>query len=119
MAVETNYPRGVAFIGAVHQHPVEVVDTTTGAPENMTGWELAYVLRTLADVLVFSKTEAGGIVIGNGAGTNSKATITWARADTQTALEGWHNWSIWRVDDPSDQPLAYGRIYLTKAAAQP
>lgn len=118
MAVETHYAKGVVFIGAAHEHPVEVKDQA-GLPANMAGWTLLYVLRAPDGSMVMSKTTGGGITLSNGAGANSRANVSWGRSDTLAAQPGYHDWALWRTDDPSDQPLAYGRMYLTKVAQQP
>ncbi len=105
-----------------HTVRVDVVTVDGGAtPQTMTGWALAFRLRrNNDDSLVVSKATGGsGITIGNGSGTDDRATI--AIADTDTA--DWpagrdYSWSLWRAEAGSDIPLAYGPATLVKVAGQ-
>lgn len=100
---------------------VDVKTTDGGAtPQTMTGWALAFVLRSTDGRLILSKATSGaGITIGTGSGTDDRATIVIADTDTT----GWtagrsYEWSLWRSDALSDIPLAYGPATLTHVAAQ-
>lgn len=97
----------------------------TPAPQNMGGWTLAFVLRersvpgTDSPAIVTKTSPSGGISIGNGSGTNDRATITIADTDLPTTLipgRAYHA-TLWRTDDGSDTPLWYGVVTL-KAVAQ-
>lgn len=86
----------------------------------MTGWALAFVVRLGSSLVLSKATSGGGITIGNGSGTDDRATV--AIADTDTA--GWtagrdYSWALWRTDDGSDTPLAYGPCRIVYVAAQP
>lgn len=59
------------------------VDDAAGAALSVAAFALTWELLTAADAVVVSKTTgAGTIVIGNGDGTNDRATVTIAAADT-------------------------------------
>ncbi len=100
------------------------VDVTTEdggtTPQTMTGWALMFVLRRSNGALVLSKTTGGGgITIGNGSGTDDRATIAIARADTLNQSPGKdYVWALWRTDDGSDTPLAYGPCLIVAVAEQ-
>jgi hypothetical protein len=108
------------FLNADSTVQVNVKQSDGTTAQTMTGWALAFVLRRTDGVLVLNKATGGsGITIGDGSGTDDRATV--AIADTDTA--GWtagrdYEWSLWRGDAGSDIPLAYGPAVLKKAAAQ-
>lgn len=111
--LHVNFPAG-----AKRNHWVNVTDEN-GAAQNMTGWSLAYVWRDVRGAIVFSKATGGsGITIGNGAGTNDRATTAIDAADTQ-GLAGEYSWALWRTDSTNDDPLAVGTVYVSPIAAQP
>lgn len=116
MAVETAI---TLIIGADQQLVIDVVDAD-GLPQVQTGWAEQFVLRSTDGRLVANKASGGsGVTIGNGAGTNTRATIELADTDTV----GWaagraYEWAHWRTDDGTDVPLAYGQATLVKVAAQ-
>lgn len=103
-----------------HTVRVDVVTVDGGAtPQTMTGWALGFVVRLGANLVLSKATSGSGITIGNGNGTDDRATV--AIADTDTA--GWvagrdYSWALWRTDDGSDTPLAYGPCRLVSVAAQ-
>ncbi len=109
------------FLNADSTVQVNVKQSDGTTAQTMTGWALAFRLRrNNDDSLVVSKATGGsGITIGNGSGTDDRATI--AIADTDTA--GWpagrdYSWSLWRAEAGSDIPLAYGNATLVKVAGQ-
>lgn len=85
--------------------------------QNMTGWNMQFVIRRNSDdALVFSTTS---VTIGDGADTGSRATVTIADTD----ITGWpagngYYGSLWRVDDGSDTPVWTGPVRLVRTAAQ-
>lgn len=105
---------------AADQTPYWNVTTTEGGatPQAMTGWSLQFVIRRRSDsALVVSKTTASGIAIGNGNGTDDRATVTIGETD----ITGWtpgreYEGALWRTD--TDVPLWAGTVWLRKAAAQ-
>lgn len=109
------------FIGADTTLRIDVTTTDGGAtPQTMTGWALAFYLRRANDVLLVSKTTGDGITIGNGSGTDDRATV----AITDTDMAGIeppgreYRFALWRTDDGSDIPIAYGNAVLRKVAGQ-
>lgn len=122
MAIETNIPKGQIFIGGtkIIDFHVKQADETT--PQSMTGWSLTFIMRAgfTDDQFEIIKTTAvdGGITISSHSGTDDKASISLLRADTLNWPSGNAQYSLWRSDDPNDEPLAYGTIYLTNVAGQ-
>lgn len=97
------------------------VKTTDGGStaQTMTGWALAFhVKRTTDDAVVCSYTTASGITIGDGVGTNDRATVTVVDTDVTAAPGTKYYWSLWRTDAGSDVPLAYGPCVIVKVAPQ-
>lgn len=111
---QVNFPAG-----ALRLHRIDVEDSAE-SPQNMTGWTLSYVWREANGQLAFSKGTGGsGITIGNGSGTNDRATVTIDRADTQGLRGSVYSWALWRTDGTSDDPLATGTLRLVQVADQP
>lgn len=109
---------------AADQTPYWNVTTTPGGatPQTMTGFSLAFVIRDSkpGGSLVVSKATGGsGITIGDGNGTNDRATVTLAETDIPTSWpEGKHyRGSLWRTD--VDVPIWDGVVWLRRAADQP
>lgn len=118
MATETNIARGTFFVGA-DLAPTYDVTNAAGSPQAMTGWALAYVWRDRDGRRVLAKATGGsGITIGNGSGTDDRATIALDPADTAALAPGRYDWALWRSDSENDVPLAWGTLELTRAAAQ-
>ena len=112
---EVNFPAG-----GKRTHRIDVVDSG-GSPQNMTGWSLAYVWREKDGTfpLVLSKTTGGfGVSIGNGAGTNDRATVTIDAADTD-GLPGEFDGALWRTDSTNDDPLFVFTVIVSRVARQP
>lgn len=112
-------------VGAAKTLRVDVLDST-GAAQNMTGWSLAAVLRA-GDIdangmngaaKVSLATGGSGITIGNGSGTNDRASLAFAYADTKDLAPGTYNITLWRTDGENDDPLWVGNVVLTPATRQ-
>lgn len=107
--------------GAKRTHRINVVDSS-GAAQAMSGWTLAYVWRagpSAVDRLIFSKATGGsGITVGNGSGTNDRATVTIDRADV-IGVRGKVWWSLYRTDGTDDDVLAAGTLMVVAVADQP
>ena len=108
------------FADADHTVRVDVTTEDGGTtPQTMTGWALAFVIRDHAGNSVVSKTTSSGITIGNGDGTDDRATISIADTDTTYWEAGQkYRWALWRTNDGSDIPLAYGPCTILEAADQ-
>lgn len=119
MATKRDLTPGELFAGVDHSLVFDVVDSA-GAAQTMTGWALKFVLRRLDGTLVFEKTTVSGITIGNGVGTDDRATVAVADTDTLGWPGGWdYKYTLWRTDAGSDVPLTYSlRSYMTEVAAQ-
>lgn len=97
---------------------IDVTTTDGGAtPQTMTGWTLEFVVRRASDeALVVSKTTASGISIGNGSGTNDRATVTIADTDIATLPGRNYHGGLWRTDSGSANPLWEGPVQIKRAA---
>lgn len=113
---QVNFPSG-----SKRTHRINNFDSA-GAAQNMGGWSLSYVWRAgplATDRLLFSKATGGsGITIGNGSGTNDRATVTIDRADT-IGLRGKVWWSLYRTDGTDDDALVAGTLMVVAVADQP
>lgn len=97
------------------------VTDTSGNPQTMTGWTLEFVIRryTAQPTADLSKTTTGGaIAISNGSGTNDRATVTIAAADTLGMTPALYNYALHRTDSGGAQVLAYGTLLLQQAASR-
>lgn len=105
---------------ASDQTPYFDVKTTKGGAtaQTMTGWSLLFVVRRRSDnAVVVSKTTASGIAIGNGDGTDDRATVTLGETDIVGWTEGReYKGALWRTD--TDVPLWSGVVWLREAAPQ-
>ena len=121
MALESKINKGLWFVGSDFQLRFNVTQEDLITPADMTGWTLAFYVRqkTTDGTLKLTKTTTSGIQIVNGAGVNTRANVSIARADTLGWEEGNYYFSLWRTDNPNDVPLSYGSVYMTKVAAQP
>jgi hypothetical protein len=117
MAIQTKLS---LFIGADVTVRVDVKQSDEVTAQTMTGWALSFVLRRANDDgLVVNKSTGTGITIGNGSGTDDRASVALLRADTSAWPAGDnYAWALWRTDSGSDLPLAYGSAVLVKAVAQ-
>lgn len=106
--------------GAKRTHRINVVDSA-GSPQSMSGWSLSYVWRagpSAVDRLLFSKATGGsGITVGNGSGTNDRATVTIDRTDV-VGIRGRVWWSLSRTDGTDDDVLAAGTLMVVAVADQ-
>lgn len=99
-------------------YDVKQSDDTTA--QTMTGWALTWeLLDRRGGNVVLTKTTAGGsIVIGNGVGTNDRATVSIAAADTLALSFGAREYwcTLRRTDAGSAVELAFGTLPLLKGS---
>ncbi len=82
----------------------------------MTGWALTWELQdSPADSPHFSKTVGSGISIGNGSGTDDRATITVADTDTESLEPGLYYHQLRRTDAGSERVLSFGTVVLLES----
>lgn len=116
---------------ASDQAPYWDVTTTPGGStyQDMTGWAMQFVIRraqpngrpdqTAAGLVISKSTGGGGITIGNGLGTGSRATVTITDADiTKWPPGDKYLGALWRTDDGNDLTVWDGPVTLLEAAAQ-
>ena len=112
----------VLFIGADHTLEITVVDSAE-QPQTMTGWALEWVLRAQSfdgsGTVQTTKTTAGGqIATASSGGTNNRADITVARADTLSLPPGVYEHTLWRTDGGANTVIAWGPCTLAHPARQ-
>lgn len=97
------------------------VATTDGGstPQTMTGWALGFYVRRVTDKkVVLSYTTGAGITIGNGAGTDDRASVAVQDTDVTAAPGRDYEYALWRTDDGSDVPLRFGQCTILSVARQ-
>ena len=87
------------------------VKDSADAAQTMTGWALQWVLYKGATVVFTKTTGGGGITIGNGAGTDDRATVTLTSANL-TGLEGTYYYELARTDTGNKLVLAKGFVQI-------
>jgi hypothetical protein len=120
MPSQITIPEGSWFPGAAAELVFDVVDDADH-PQNMTGWDLAFIVSNGRDVVLQLTTDDEGdkLTIVDGAGTNDRAIVAIAPADTAGLRSGQYVVALWRTDGESDIPLAYGPATLTPVATPP
>ena len=120
---ETDVPEDDLILGTDFTFAVDLTSdgSPTGTAVALTGYALQFVLRrpnaTETDIPLLSKTTGGGgITIGDGSGTDDRASIAIARADHLDIGPGWAEWALWRTD--TNRVLASGRVFLTARPRQ-
>ncbi len=104
------------FIGADQPIEIDVKQSDGSTPQAMTGWALTWELKdSPADTAHFSKTVGGGISIGNGSGTDDRATITVADTDTEPLEPGLYYHQLRRTDAGSERILSFGTVVLLES----
>ena len=109
------------FTNADQSLRIDVVTEDGGAtPQTMTGWALLFVIRktTGQKDVVCSYTTSAGITIGNGSGTDDRATVALVDTDVIATPGREYEFALWRTTDGSDIPIAYGPVIVKRAAAQ-
>ena len=89
----------------------DVVDSSDVAVD-MTGWALRWELYDSAGTSKFTKTTGSGIVIGNGADTGDRATVTIDAADTDALAAGTYHYELARTDSGNKIVLAMGFVQI-------
>lgn len=94
---------------------VDVKQSDGTTPQTMTGWALTWELREgRTGAVRLSKTTAAGVVIMNGAGTNDRARISIAKADTVGLAPRVYHHELRRTDAGSSLVLCFGDAHLLK-----
>lgn len=88
--------------------------TLDAEPESsVSGWAMAFYIRSRTGTLLATKTTGSGITCTDGDAGVWEVQI--ADDDTDDLKPGLVNWSFWRTDDGSETPLAVGtcEVYRT------
>ena len=112
------------FVGEDKSLPFEVYSQDEATIENVTGWAMQWVLRRVqgGDDVKLSKTTSGGGVAISGtynadpAVNTQRVTVTVADTDTQFFQPGLYMHTLKRTDAGFATVLAYGQVFLKKAA---
>ena len=103
------------FIGEDKTVTIDVTDSA-GAVQSMTAWALTWELkRSSSSAALISKTVGSGIAIGNGAGTDDRATVTIADTDTEALEPGTYYHHLRRTDAGSEVILSFGDAALRES----
>ena len=110
------------WIGEDKTLRIDVKQTDGTTAQTMTGWALTWELldRSGGEVLLTKTTGAGEIAIGNGDGTDDRASVTIDDVDTEEASlpDGPGNYyhALRRTDAGSEALLSYGGVLLQRAS---
>ena len=96
---------------------VTVYESDGYTADVITGWDLEAtfakpVSRSIDTTL--TKTIGDGVTITNGAG--GVCTVALEDTDTDEMDAGEWEWSLWRIDDGSEAPLAIGTLTIIETA---
>lgn len=117
MAKET---RAELWIGADHQFIFTVLNASSAAAVDITGWALSWMVKrqakdTDATKLLQMTTALGSIAISGTyaaapEANTQVATVTVADTDTDAIAPGLYRYELKRTDGGLEAPLAYGAI---------
>ena len=101
------------FIGEDKTLTIEVVQSDGSTAQTMTGWALIWELMTSpTGSVVLTKTTSSGVTIGDGDGTDDRATVVITDEDTEALSAGparyYHR--LRRSDDNTEYNLSFGFI---------
>ena len=108
------------FKGEDKQHVFDITDAG-GSPQTMTGWTLDWVLRRghgAADVVLSVADSDVSVAIGNGDGTDDRATVSINDTGTDGLAAGEYVYALKRTDAGFEQILVYGPALLQAIAAR-
>jgi hypothetical protein len=115
------------FVGEDRSLVFDVTSDGT-TPQTMTGWSLTWELLTRrgGTILITKSTGGSGITIGNGSGTNDRATVVVSDTDTEgiattlgvdiDQVAGTYFHVLRRTDSGSESVLAFGDVVLQQAS---
>lgn len=117
MAIRFNITKSDEFfIGEDRTIAIDVKQSDESSAQTMTGWALTWELKpSPGEAVSISKTTSAGISIGNGAGTDDRATITIADDDTEALEPGIYYHQLRRTDAGSEQLLSFGDVTLRES----
>jgi hypothetical protein len=125
MAVKTEIPYGVLFIGETKKLRIQNVTGDDGLPLNLSGMSFTFVLKLDAEkttLPLFSKTTAlnqvrvGGVFNSSAASNTQYIEVDIDRANTAPLDKGKHYFSVRRDDVGGETVVAYGTIMIDQAA---
>ena len=104
------------FIGTDQTIQIDVKQSDESTAQTMTGWALAWDLKPSPNEAVsISKTTVSGITIGDGAGTDDRATITIDDEDTEAISPGVYYHQLRRTDAGSERILSFGDVTILES----
>lgn len=108
------------FTGESKTLEIDVLQSDGATAQAMTGWTLEWKLLTGkgGSELISKSTGGSGIAIGNGDGTDDRATITIEASDTSDLVinhltQYYHE--LWRTDTDLEALLSFGDVTIKKA----
>lgn len=105
------------FVGEDRSPHWDVKQSDDATAQTMTGWALTFeVLDKRGGTVQLTKTTgAGEITIGNGDGTDDRATVTLSDADTEALGDGKFYYQLRRTDAGNESQIAYGDLIILPA----
>ena len=101
------------FTGEDRLINIDVVQADGVTPQDMTGWSLTWELKDGPTGMVrVAKSVGSGLVIGDGAGTGDRASITIADTDTEGLPAGTYYHHLRRTDPGNEIVLSFGAAVL-------
>lgn len=106
-------PTAQEIILAVGQSKLITVTMDVAPAGGVNGWTVRFRMRKKGSDVVVEKTLGAGVVITNG--TTGVWTVTLKGSDTADLDPEQYEWSFWRTDTDSEEPIAFGYItpYIT------
>jgi hypothetical protein len=104
------------FIGEDRTINIDVKQSDESTAQTMTGWSLTWELKpSPGEAFSIQKTTSDGITIGNGVGTDDRASITIGDGDTEAIEPGVYYHQLRRTDAGSEQLLSFGDVTLRES----
>lgn len=108
-------PEPQSFRVAIGQAKTLVVTMDSAPGGGVAGWVMEFTLRRRgAAVPLLTKTTGAGVTCTDA--VNGVWEVAIAAGDTEDLKPGLPDWSLWRVDDGSESPVAYGTCTVYRTA---
>lgn len=96
-----------------------LVFTMVVAPDDdVSGWDLGFYLRRRG-ALLLTKTSGAGVECTDGDAGVWEVTLDEEDSTDEDGIDGrpgLYDWALWRTDDGSENPLAYGTCQVYRTA---
>lgn len=104
------------FAGEAATFRYDVTEADGVTAQVMTGWALTWELKTSrTGTVLLTKTVGDGVTIGNGSGTDDRASVAVDAEDTEAIAAGIYHQQLRRTDAGSEKVLSFGDAHLLSA----